>query len=235
MLRLEDVSVSYGDVPALHQLSLHVNAGEMVALIGANGAGKTTTLNAISAVLKPRSGRIFFEDERIDQWEPERIVDLGILHVPEGRHVFAGLTVEENLAVGTTRWRRRGMSMVTDLERVFALFPRLKERRRQLAWSLSGGEQQMLALGRALMARPKVLLLDEPSLGLAPNVTQEVFRTVRMLNESGLTVLLVEQDAYAALRISGRAYVLEIGRIALEGDCRNLRQDPRIQEAYLGG
>lgn len=235
MLRLENVSVSYGEVPALHQLSLEVGAGEMVALIGANGAGKSTTLNAISAVLKPNSGRILFEDVRIDQWEPERVVDLGILHVPEGRRVFTGLTVEENLAVGTTRWRRRGMSMATDIDRIYTLFPRLKERRKQLAWSLSGGEQQMLALGRALMARPKVLLLDEPSLGLAPNLTQEVFRTVRTLNESGLTVLLVEQDAYAALRISRRGYVLEMGRIALEGDCRDLREDPRVQEAYLGG
>ncbi len=234
MLRLENVSVSYGEIPALHGLSLEVGAGEMVALIGANGAGKTTTLNAISAILKPTSGRIWLEGERIDQLGPERVVDLGILHVPEGRRVFTGLTVEENLLVGTTRWRRRGMSMAADIERVFALFPRLKERRSQLAWSLSGGEQQMLALGRALMARPKVLLLDEPSLGLAPNITQEVFRTVRELNDSGLTVLLVEQDAYAALRISRRGYVLEMGRVALEGNCGDLRRDPRIQEAYLG-
>ena len=234
MLRLENVSVSYGEIPALHGLSLEVGAGEMVALIGANGAGKTTTLNAISAILKPTSGRIWLEGERIDQLGPERVVDLGILHVPEGRRVFTGLTVEENLLVGTTRWRRRGMSMAADIERVFALFPRLKERRSQLAWSLSGGGEQMLALGRALMARPKVLLLDEPSLGLAPNITQEVFRTVRELNDSGLTVLLVEQDAYAALRISRRGYVLEMGRVALEGNCGDLRRDPRIQEAYLG-
>jgi len=234
MLRLEDVSVSYGEVPALHRLSIEVDAGEMVALIGANGAGKTTTLNTISAILKPSSGRIWFEGERIDQCEPERIVELGILHVPEGRRVFTGLTVEENLAVGTTRWRRRGMSMAGDIERVYKLFPRLQERRNQLAWSLSGGEQQMLALGRALMARPKLLLLDEPSLGLAPNITQEVFRTVRELNEAGLTVLLVEQDAYAALRISRRGYVLETGRVALHGNCSDLRRDVRIQEAYLG-
>lgn len=235
MLRLENVSVSYGEIPALHGLSIEVGAGEMVALIGANGAGKTTTLNTISAILKPSSGRIWLDGKRIDQFEPERVVDLGVLHVPEGRRVFTGLTVEENLAVGTTRWRRRGMSMVGDIERIFALFPRLKERRKQLAWSLSGGEQQMLALGRALMARPKVLLLDEPSLGLAPNITQEVFRTVRELNQTGLTVLLVEQDAYAALRISRRGYVLDMGRVALEGDCSELRRDPRIQEAYLGG
>lgn len=235
MLRLENISVSYGDVPALRELSLEVGAGEMVALIGANGAGKTTTLNTISAVLKPNSGSIWFEDQRIDQWTPERVVGLGILHVPEGRRVFAGLTVNENLNVGATRWRRRGMSTSGDIERIYKLFPRLKERQKQLAWSLSGGEQQMLALGRALMARPKMLLLDEPSLGLAPNVTQEVFRTVRELNASGLTVLLVEQDAYAALRISHRGYVMELGRIALEGPCAELRGDPRVQEVYLGG
>lgn len=235
MLRLENINVSYGEVPVLHQLSLEVRAGEMVALIGANGAGKTTTLNTISAILKPTSGRIWFEGQRIDQCGPERVVELGILHVPEGRRVFAGLTVEENLNVGATRWRRRGMGVSSDIERIFTLFPRLKERRKQLAWSLSGGEQQMLALGRALMARPKVLLLDEPSLGLAPNVTQEVFRTIRDLNASGLTVLLVEQDAYAALRISQRGYVLEMGHVALEGGCKELRDDPTVQEVYLGG
>lgn len=235
MLRLENIRVSYGEIPALHGVSLEVGAGEMVALIGANGAGKTTTLNTISGILKPTSGHIWLEGERIDRVGPERIVDRGILHVPEGRRVFTSLTVEENLLLGTTRWRRRGMSLAADMERVFSIFPRLKERRSQLAWSLSGGEQQMLALGRALMARPKVLLLDEPSLGLAPNITQEVFRTVSELNKSGLTVLLVEQDAYAALRIARRAYVLEMGRIALAGNCGDLRHDPRVQEAYLGG
>ncbi len=235
MLRLENIEVSYGDIPALHQLSIEVGAGEMVALIGANGAGKTTTLNTISAILTPTSGAVWFEDRRIDRAEPEAVVEMGILHVPEGRRVFSGLTVEENLLVGATRWRRRGMSATLDLERIYDLFPRLKERRKQRAWSLSGGEQQMLALGRALMARPKVLLLDEPSLGLAPIVTQEVFRTIQHLNHEGLTVLLVEQDAYAALQIARRAYVLEMGRVALEGDCAALRKDPKVQDAYLGG
>ena len=235
MLRLENIEVSYGDIPALHQLSIEVGAGEMVALIGANGAGKTTTLNTISAILTPTSGAVWFEDRRIDRAEPEAVVEMGILHVPEGRRVFSGLTVEENLLVGATRWRRRGMSATLDLERIYDLFPRLKERRKQRAWSLSGGEQQMLALGRALMARPKVLLLDEPSLGLAPIVTQEVFRTIQHLNHEGLTVLLVEQDAYAALQIARRAYVLEMGRVALEGGCAALRKDPKVQDAYLGG
>jgi branched-chain amino acid transport system ATP-binding protein len=235
MLRLENINVSYGEIPALHQLSLEVLEGEMVALIGANGAGKTTTLNTISAILKPTSGQIWFDGQRIDQCAPERVVDLGILHVPEGRRVFAGLTVEDNLNVGATRWRRRGMSVAGDIARVFELFPRLKERRRQLAWSLSGGEQQMLALGRALMARPRVLLLDEPSLGLAPNITQEVFRTIRALNRSGLTVLLVEQDAYAALRTAHRGYVMEMGSVALQGPCNELRDNPNVREIYLGG
>lgn len=234
MLRIDKISVSYGNVPALHELSIEVGAGEMVALIGANGAGKTTTLNTISAVLTPTSGSIWFEDQRIDRCAPEAVVEMGILHVPEGRRVFSGLTVEENLQVGATRWRRTGMSLSSDLDRIYTLFPRLMERRKQQAWSLSGGEQQMLALGRALMARPKVLLLDEPSLGLAPKITQEVFHTIQELNKAGLTVLLVEQDAYAALRISQRAYVLEMGRIALDGDCQALRNNPRVQEVYLG-
>lgn len=235
MLRLENVCASYGQVPALHGVSLEVKRGEMVALIGANGAGKTTTLNTISGILRPTSGEIWFCDARIDTCEPERVVELGITQVPEGRRVFAGLTVEENLRVGATRWHRRGMNLSADLERIFGLFPRLRERRKQLAWSLSGGEQQMLALGRALMARPEMLLLDEPSLGLAPNITQEVFRTVRELNKEGMTVLLVEQDAHAALKIAHRGYVLEMGHIALEGECSSLRGNPRVQEVYLGG
>jgi branched-chain amino acid transport system ATP-binding protein len=234
MLRIENITVSYDNVPALHELSIDVATGEMVALIGANGAGKTTTLNSISSVLTPSSGAIWFEGERIDRCTPETVVEMGILHVPEGRRVFSGLTVEENLRVGASRWRRPGVNLAADLERIYTLFPRLKERRKQQAWSLSGGEQQMLALGRALMARPKVLLLDEPSLGLAPKVTQEVFQTIQELNRSGLTVLLVEQDAYAALRISSRAYVLEMGRVALDGDCESLRSNPRVQEVYLG-
>lgn len=233
-LRLEDVSVRYGPVTALRSVSLEIAAGEMVTLIGANGAGKTTTLNTISGFLKPYSGAIWLGDRRIDELDPERIVDLGIVQVPEGRRVFAGLTVEDNLKTGATRWLRFRSSMADDLERVFEMFPRLRERRRQLAWSLSVGEQQMLAVGRALMARPGILLLDEPSLGLAPKIAQELLRTIAALNRDGMTVLLVEQDANAALRIAARGYVLELGGVALEGACQDLRSDPRVRQIYLG-
>ena len=233
-LRLEGVEVRYGPIAALRDISLEVRAGEMVTLIGANGAGKTTTLNAISGFLRPRAGAIWLDDLRIDGMDPERIVDLGIVHVPEGRRVFAGLSVEDNLKVGATRWLRFRSSMTESLEQVFEMFPRLRERRRQLAWSLSGGEQQMLAIGRALMSKPKLLLLDEPSLGLAPKVAQELLRTITSLNRDGITVLLVEQDAHAALRIAARAYVLELGRIALGGACQELRSDPRVRQIYLG-
>jgi branched-chain amino acid transport system ATP-binding protein len=233
-LRLENLEVRYGQITALHGVSLEVEAGEMVTLIGANGAGKTTTLNAISGFLKPVTGAIWLGDRRIDGMDPERIVELGIVQVPEGRRVFAGLTVEDNLKVGATRWYRWGSNLAADLDRIFEMFPRLLERRKQLAWSLSGGEQQMLALGRALMARPSFLLLDEPSLGLAPNVTQELMRTIVALNQSGTTVLLVEQDAHAALKIASRGYALELGSVALSGACKDLRHDPRIRQIYLG-
>lgn len=233
-LRLESIEVRYGQITALHGISLEVRAGEMVTLIGANGAGKSTTLNAISGFLKPATGAIWLGDRRIDGMDPERIVELGIVQVPEGRRVFAGLTVEDNLKVGATRWYRWRGNLTSDLDRVFEMFPRLLERRKQLAWSLSGGEQQMLALGRALMARPSLLLLDEPSLGLAPNVTQELMRTIVSLNQAGTTVLLVEQDAHAALKIASRGYALELGSVALSGACKDLREDPRIRQIYLG-
>jgi branched-chain amino acid transport system ATP-binding protein len=233
-LRLEGIEVRYGQITALRGVSVEVKAGEMVTLIGANGAGKTTTLNAISGFLKPVTGAIWLGDRRIDGMDPERIVDLGIIQVPEGRRVFAGLTVEDNLKVGATRWYRWRNSLSADLDRVFEMFPRLLERRKQLAWSLSGGEQQMLALGRALMGRPNLLLLDEPSLGLAPNITQELMRTIVSLNQTGTTVLLVEQDAYAALKIASRGYALELGSVALSGACKDLREDPRIRQIYLG-
>lgn len=233
-LRLENMEVRYGPVTALKRVSLTVEEGEIVTLIGANGAGKTTSLNTISGILKPASGAIWFRDRRIDGLDPKEIVDFGIVQVPEGRRVFPGLSVEDNLKVGATRWLRLWGKPTADLERIFDMFPRLRERRRQLAWSLSGGEQQMLALGRALMSRPSFLMLDEPSLGLAPNITQELFRTIAALNRDGTTVLLVEQDAHAALRIAHRAYALELGRVALEGPCRDLRKDPRIREIYLG-
>jgi branched-chain amino acid transport system ATP-binding protein len=233
-LRLEGIEVRYGQIMALHGVSLEVEAGEMVTLIGANGAGKTTTLNAISGFLRPNSGAIWLGDRRIDGMDPEQIVDLGIVQVPEGRRVFAGLTVEDNLKVGATRWYRWRQSLSADLGRIYEMFPRLFERRKQLAWSLSGGEQQMLALGRALMGRPSFLLLDEPSLGLAPNITQELMRTIVSLNRAGTTVLLVEQDAHAALKIASRGYALELGSIALSGACKDLREDPRIRQIYLG-
>ncbi|MEP9355585.1 ABC transporter ATP-binding protein [Xanthobacter sp. KR7-65] len=233
-LRLEAIEVRYGQITALTGVSLEVKAGEIVTLIGANGAGKTTTLNSISGFLRPASGAIWLGDQRIDGMDPERIVDLGIVQVPEGRRVFAGLTVEDNLKVGATRWYRWRSSLSADLARVYEMFPRLRERRKQLAWSLSGGEQQMLALGRALMGRPSVLLLDEPSLGLAPNITQELMRTIVSLNRAGITILLVEQDAHAALKIASRGYALELGSVALSGACKDLREDPRIRQIYLG-
>lgn len=233
-LRLEGIEVRYGQITALNGVSLEVAAGEMVTLIGANGAGKTTTLNAISGFLKPANGAIWLGDRRIDGMDPEQIVDLGIVQVPEGRRVFAGLTVEDNLKVGATRWYRWRSNLTADLDRVFEMFPRLLERRKQLAWSLSGGEQQMLALGRALMSRPNFLLLDEPSLGLAPNITQELMRTIVSLNRAGTTVLLVEQDANTALKIASRGYALELGSVALSGECKDLREDPRIRQIYLG-
>lgn len=234
MLRLSGLQIKYGPIVALHDISVDVARGELVTLIGANGAGKSTTLNAISGFRKPSQGTIWFDGKRIDQLEPEKIASLGITQVPEGRRVFAGLTVEDNLKVGATTWFGWGAKLTSDLDRVYEMFPRLLERRTQLAWSLSGGEQQMLALGRALMARPKVLLLDEPSLGLAPNITQELFRTIVRLNNDGMTVLLVEQDAHAALRIADRGYVLELGRIALSGACKDLRGDTTIRKIYLG-
>jgi branched-chain amino acid transport system ATP-binding protein len=234
MLRLEGLQVKYGPVVALNDVSIDVGEGELVTLIGSNGAGKSTTLNSISGFQKPTKGGIWYGGQRIDGMEPEKISSLGITQVPEGRRVFAGLTVEDNLKVGASSWYRWRNSLNADLDRVYEMFPRMFERRKQLAWSLSGGEQQMLALGRALMSRPKVLLLDEPSLGLAPNITQDLFRTIVHLNKSGMTILLVEQDAYAALRIANRGYALELGRVALSGACQDLRSDARIRKVYLG-
>jgi branched-chain amino acid transport system ATP-binding protein len=234
MLELSGIDVRYGSIAALRGVSLRVNEGEIVALIGANGAGKTTCLRAISGLLRPARGTIVFRGERIDAQEPEGIVRRGIAHSPEGRRVFPGLTVFENLEIGATPWRRRGDSTAADLERVFELFPRLKERREQLAWSLSGGEQQMLAVGRALMGRPKLLLLDEPSLGLAPIVVEQLFARIVDINRLGLTILLVEQNAAMALSVATRGYVLETGEVVLEDVTARLRDHPRVREAYLG-
>lgn len=234
MLKIDQIGVAYGAIDALHGISLEVGQGEVVALLGANGAGKTTLLRTISGLIRPKSGGIRFEGELLGSSSAEARVKRGIAHVPEGRRIFPGLTVRENLDVATTVWRRRGMSAAADLDTVYALFPRLKERASQLGWSLSGGEQQMLAIGRALMARPKMLLLDEPSLGLAPRLSEEVYRRIADINAKGVTVLLVEQNTVLALEVAKRAYVIENGHIVLDGPARELANHPRVREAYLG-
>jgi len=234
MLKVDTVAVAYGAIEALHGISLEVAEGEVVALLGANGAGKTTLLRTISGLHRVKSGEIRFEGELLGRDSAESRVKRGISHVPEGRRIFPGLTVRENLDVATTIWRRRGMSAADDLDNVYALFPRLKERSSQLGWSLSGGEQQMLAIGRALMGRPKMLLLDEPSLGLAPRLSAEVYERIADINAKGVTVLLVEQNTVLALEVANRAYVIENGHIVLDGPARDLASHPRVREAYLG-
>jgi branched-chain amino acid transport system ATP-binding protein len=232
MLELQGISTYYGKIRALDDLSLRVERGEVVALIGANGAGKTTALRTISGLLRPRAGRVLFEDRDITRWAPERIVAAGLAHCPEGRQVFSEMTVLENLEVGAyTRPAAAG----EQLERVFVLFPVLRERRGQRAGSLSGGEQQMLAIGRALMAEPRLILFDEPSLGLAPVIIREVARAIQALHRGGTTVLLVEQNAHLAFAVAHRGYVLEHGRIVLEGPIPSLTGDERVRQAYLGG
>ena len=235
MLGVEEIDVIYGNIYALKQVSLDVSAGEIVALIGANGAGKSTVLKAVSGMIRPAQGAIRYLGESIGQMSVERIVAKGIFHVPEGRRIFPGLTVLGNLEVATSSWRTWGEGYQTELENVYALFPRLKEMSGQLGWSLSGGEQQMLAIGRGLMARPRLLLLDEPSLGLAPRLVGSVFDVIRKINKQGVTLLLIEQNAYAALQISDRAYVLENGRVVLSGLSRDLAGDEKVKKAYLGG
>lgn len=234
MLEIEDLHVAYGSIQALRGINLRVDAGELVTLIGSNGAGKSTTLLTISGVLRPRQGRIRFEGRDLAGVAPHEIVRLGISHCPEGRLIFGRLTVLENLVLGAYHRRdRRGIQ--ADIERVYALFPRLAERRRQIAGTLSGGEQQMLAIGRALMSRPRMLLLDEPSLGLAPLLVERIFAVIQELQQQGVTILLVEQNAYQALRVASRAYVLETGQIRLAGPAAELANDPRMRAAYLGG
>ncbi|WP_375305235.1 ABC transporter ATP-binding protein [Bradyrhizobium sp. A11] len=234
MLACNELAVAHGDIVALQGVTLRVDAGETVALIGANGAGKTTLLHTISGLNRVSSGDIRFEGESICGWSTDRRVANGIAQAPEGRRIFPGLSVEENLTLATVSWRRWGQSTAADLDRVFELFPRLKERRKQLGWSLSGGEQQMLAIGRALMARPKLLLLDEPSLGLAPRLAEEVYERVRVISKTGLTILVVEQNTVLALSVADRAYVLETGRIVLDGSANELKHNARVREAYLG-
>jgi branched-chain amino acid transport system ATP-binding protein len=234
MLACNQLSVSYGPIVALHGVTLAVRQGETVALLGANGAGKTTLLNTISGLVPMRSGDIVYSGASLARLSSAKRVGLGIAQVPEGRRIFPGLTVQENLTIATARWRRWGQSIVADFERVFELFPRLKERRGQLGWSLSGGEQQMLAIGRALMARPRLLLLDEPSLGLAPRLAEDVYERIKRIADAGLTILVVEQNTVLALAVANRGYVLENGHVVLEGRTDDLKQNPRVREAYLG-
>jgi branched-chain amino acid transport system ATP-binding protein len=233
MLDLTDVHVRYGNIRALQGVSLRVDTGELVALIGSNGAGKSTTLRTISGLLRPTQGTIRFEGTDITTEATDRIVAMGISHCPEGRHIFGSLTVAENLRLGAvSRSDTPGIS--ADLAMVFDLFPILKERTGQAGGTLSGGEQQMLAIGRALMSRPRLLLLDEPSLGLAPLMVERIFATIAALKAQGLTILLVEQNVHQALDVADRAYVIETGRITLEGEAAILRHDPKVEQSYLG-
>jgi branched-chain amino acid transport system ATP-binding protein len=231
LLEVRNLVTAYGSIEALHGISLDVADGEIVALLGANGAGKTTALRTISGLLRPRSGEVWFAGERIDRRPAHEIVRLGLTQVPEGRWIFSLMTVDENLRLGAYAEPRVPQAA---LDRVFALFPRLQERRAQLAGTLSGGEQQMLAIARALMTRPRLLLLDEPSMGLAPVLVRLIIQTIAEINRDGTTVLLVEQNASAALRLARRAYVLENGRVALEGPSADLAKNERVRHAYLG-
>ena len=233
MLELDDIHVQYGNIRSLRGVSLRVAEGELVALIGSNGAGKTTTLRTISALLRPSRGTITFEGAQIQRASTDRIVALGISHCPEGRRIFGSLTVRENLVLGAVSRSDRAAAAI-ELEMVFGLFPLLKERLKQAGGTLSGGEQQMLAIGRALMSRPRLLLLDEPSLGLAPLLVERIFETIAELKRQGRTILLVEQNVHHALDIADRAYVMETGRITLEGPAAVLRRDPQVERSYLG-
>jgi branched-chain amino acid transport system ATP-binding protein len=233
MLELADVHVRYGNIRALQGVSLRVEGGELVALIGSNGAGKSTTLRTISGLLRPSQGAITFEGADITTAPTDRIVSMGISHCPEGRHIFGSLTVAENLRLGAVS-RSGGAEVAADLDMVFELFPLLKERLGQAGGTLSGGEQQMLAIGRALMSRPRLLLLDEPSLGLAPLMVERIFGTIAELKRQGRTILLVEQNVHQALDVADRAYVVETGRITLDGEAAVLRHDPKVEQSYLG-
>ena len=234
MLQIKDIDVYYGNIQALRGISLEVNEGEIVTLIGANGAGKSTLLKTISGLLKPKKGSIEYLGSNIDGKQAQSIVKAGISHVPEGRRVFANMTVEENLELGAyLRKDRDGIKK--DLQHVYELFPRLLERRKQLSGTLSGGEQQMLAMGRALMSKPKLIILDEPSMGLAPLMVKNIFNIIEMVNKEGVTVLLVEQNANMALSVADRAYVLETGSIVLSGTAKELQESEEVKAAYLGG
>ena len=234
MLKVENLHISYGFIEAVKGIDFEVKDGEIVALIGANGAGKTTTMHALSGLLKPKEGKIFLDDKEISKIPADKIVSLGLIQVPEGRHVFASQTVKENLELGS--YLRKDKDGIKEtLDHVYELFPRLKERENQLAGTLSGGEQQMLAMGRALMSKPKVLLLDEPSMGLSPLLVKEIFAIIKEINKAGTTVFVVEQNAKMALEIANRAYVMETGKIVLTGTGEELISSSEVQKAYLGG
>ncbi len=231
MLKVENLNVYYGKIHAISDISFEVNEGEIISLIGANGAGKTTTLHTISGLLRSQTGSIHFNGQNISHAEPHKLVTLGLSHVPEGRHVFLQMTVLENLEMGAFSKKLKK----EDIERVYSLFPRLEERKNQIAGTLSGGEQQMLAMGRAIMSHPKLLMLDEPSMGLSPILVDQIFSIIKDLHNEGTTILLVEQNAGKALKISDRAYVLESGRIVLSGTGKELSESDAIKKAYLGG
>ena len=233
ILNVDNINVYYGAIHAIKGVSFHVDRGEVVTLIGANGAGKSTTLQTISGLLRSRTGSVDFLGENISRLPPHKIVERGLAQVPEGRRIFLQMTVQENLEMGA--YTRSGSGVDEDLEKVFAQFPRLKERRRQVAGTLSGGEQQMLAIGRALMSSPKLLMLDEPSMGLAPILVEQIFDIIRRLHENGTTILLVEQNAQMALSVADRAYVMETGSISLSGTGKELAESDQVKKAYLGG
>jgi len=236
LLELKNVSSAYGSVEALRGVTMHVDAGEVVTLLGANGAGKSTTLRTISGLIQPTAGEIWFEGRRIDTHAPEQIVRMGIAHVPEGRRIFPGLTVRENIMLGaTSRGTLPKKTMADDVEKMFGIFPDIKRFENALGWTLSGGQQQMLAVARGLMAKPKLLLLDEPSLGLAPVIVQQLFATIREIHALGTTILLVEQNAHMALSVAARGYVLETGNLKVEGTTAQLLDNEEVRAAYLGG
>lgn len=234
MLSVKSINVYYGSIHAIKDVSFYVNEGEIVTLIGANGAGKTTTMHAISGLLKPKSGEINYCGQTISKLEAHKIIRLGLAQVPEGRRVFSGLTVQQNLQMGAYTRHDGKEAIQNDFDMVYELLPRLKERRSQAAGTLSGGEQQMLAIGRALMCKPRMLLLDEPSMGLSPLLVKEIFKIIRNVNRNGVTVLLVEQNAKMALEIANRAYVLETGSIKMEGEATELANNIEVRKAYLG-
>lgn len=234
LLKLENVHSYYGKIQALKGVHMEVHQGEIVALLGSNGAGKSTSLKTISGLLKPKQGDILWDGNSIVGIPPHKVVELGIIHVPEGRRVFSGLTIQENLELGGFTVRKNSKVVKEGIERAFDLFPRLKERRKQLAGTMSGGEQQMLAISRGLMAQPKLLMLDEPSMGLAPIIVQEIMEIIKEINKQGTTILLIEQNAKAALRLAHRGYVIETGRIVIEDSANALSSDDKIVRAYLG-